>query len=470
MPGSVECARNIEHFFLMAKRRTSRRKLKKVKDKNAGTVRLGAVLALLVAVNMYVFLFRAKTSLPAVAEKAAIVSKPLSKSMGLMAQWGGVGEISAEGASNSLAESAPDSFRWIAGEVQSGDSLGGILHREGVFPQTQAQVIRSLEGYVDFRKILAGQPYRIQFDTAGELQRFEYTISATESVVLRRMGDRLLAEKNSKQIDVKEEKIGGVITSSLYSSIKEQGENTALVAFFVDVFAYDVDFYNEQQKGDRFRIIVEKEYAEGKFLRYRRVIAAEYDGKVGTYRAFSWKPPGAKHHRYYDEKGRSVEKSLLKTPLKFTRISSKFNRRRMHPILHRARAHLGVDYAAPRGTPVRAAAAGKITRRGWCGGGGNCVRIGHKNGMSTVYMHLSKFQKGQALGQFVAQKTVIGYVGSTGRSTGPHLHFEVRQNGKAVDPLRMKMQRAEGVPKAIMARFKNDNRPLVDRLATIPTE
>ena len=138
------------------------------------------------------------------------------------------------------------------------------------------------------------------------------------------------------------------------------GEDNSLVAFFVDVFSYELDFYNYTHPGDTFRVMVEKEYKDQEFLRYRRILGAEYAGKAGTFRAFWWQGASAKSGRYYDDKGRSVEKSMLKTPLKFSRISSGFNRKRMHPVLHRERGHFGVDYAAPKGTPVWAAASGKI--------------------------------------------------------------------------------------------------------------
>jgi len=244
-------------------------------------------------------------------------------------------------------------------------------------------------------------------------------------------------------------------------------EDTQLVAFLVDVFAYDLDFYTDTHKGDSFRMIVEKEYAEDEFLRYRRVLAAEYKGKAGTFHAFLWQPSRSSEARYYDAEGRSVEKTLLKTPLKYARVSSRFNPNRMHPILHKRRGHMGVDYAAPTGTPVWAAADGKIVFRGWRGGAGNCVIVKHEGGLQTVYMHLSKFRKGQKVGQRVKGKTVIGYVGTTGLSTGPHLHFGVKRDGRYVDPLKLKSSRRRGVARGDMKRFKSETRKLVEQLQRI---
>jgi murein DD-endopeptidase MepM/ murein hydrolase activator NlpD len=264
--------------------------------------------------------------------------------------------------------------------------------------------------------------------------------------------------------------IGGTIDSSLYASIKSSGEQTQLVAFFVDVFAYDLNFYVDTHAGDHYRMIVEKEFLNGQFLRYGQVVAAEYSGQAGTFRAFYWKPPKAKEGRYFDEKGRAVEKTFLKTPLKYARVSSRFNPRRMHPVLHRRRGHFGVDYAAPTGTPIWAAASGVITFRGRKGGAGNCVMIKHDNGYATTYMHMSKFRKGQAVGKRVRQKDVIGYVGMTGLATGPHLHFSVKKSGRHIDPLKMKMSRGAPIARADRDEFEQHTGTLVTRLAAITVD
>jgi murein DD-endopeptidase MepM/ murein hydrolase activator NlpD len=219
------------------------------------------------------------------------------------------------------------------------------------------------------------------------------------------------------------------------------------------VFAYDLNFYIDQHEGDTFRMLVEKEYVNGEFMRYGRVLAAEYSGKAGTFRAFYWKVPGEREGRYFDQEGRSVERNFLKTPLKYARVSSRFNPSRMHPILHVQRGHWGVDYAAPTGTPVWAAASGKIVFRGERGGAGNAIVIEHDNGYTTTYMHLSGFAAGQRVGQRVHPKDVIGYVGDSGLATGSHLHFAVQLNGKYIDPLKMKMTREVGVPAAYQHAF-----------------
>ena len=269
--------------------------------------------------------------------------------------------------------------------------------------------------------------------------------------------------------------IGGRIDSSLYGAVKAAGEDGALVSFFVDVFAYDIDFYNDTRDGDTFKVIVEKEYKDQEFLRYRRILAAEYSGNAGTFHAFYW-ASGAKDAagadkpgRYYDELGQSVEKSMLKTPLKFARVSSGFNPRRMHPVLHTVKGHFGTDFACPVGTPVWAAADGVISQIGPNKGAGNMITIRHDNGLVSIYMHLSKFTPGLKVGTRVAAKTVIALSGNTGLSTGPHLHFAVKQNGSWVDFMKLQPARAAGVPKAQLGKFKADIGTLVERLAQIPT-
>lgn len=437
-------------------KRTRRRRTTKHSPAAAstrGTLRLGLVLGVLVVVNLYVFLFRDKTSIPEVMDKARVATEPAPPP-----------ELPEEPEVLEPEEVG----RWVTGEVQGGDSLGQILRREGLTPPEADALIRALREHMDLRKIRAGQKYRIHFDDAGTLLAFEFEVTQLQTVRASRAADGTIqASLLQAKTEIRVIEVGGTIESSLWHAIKDSGESTSLVGFFVDVFAYDINFYIETQQGDEFRMLIEKEYLDGAFYRYGRVLAAEYSGDVGTFRAFWWKEPGAKEGRYFDENGRSVEKTFLKSPLKYARVSSKFNPKRMHPILHRTKGHWGVDYAAPTGTPVWAAASGRITYRGPRGGAGNCVIINHDNGMQTIYMHLSKFHKGQAVGQRVRQKDVIGYVGATGLATGPHLHFGVKVGGRYVDPAKLKMQPGPPVAKKHRELFAADTGELVSRLAEI---
>jgi murein DD-endopeptidase MepM/ murein hydrolase activator NlpD len=408
------------------------------------------VLGALVVVNLYVFVWDKKTSVGAIKQQAdaaspkapaaALPSQPL-----VMPPPGSIASTAKLPAAG--APVGPPGT--IDGKVGKSDTLGRLLKKSGLSASEADEVIRALSGVLDFKTIRAGQTFHIERGPDGRVKLFELVVSKIHRVRAERQpSGELVGKGDTSQTRTEIKAIGGSIDSSLYAAIKASGETAALVDFFVDVFAYDLDFYNDTHDGDTFRVVVEKEYKDQEFLRYKRILAAEYRGKAGTFRTFAFKSG------YYDDAGASSEKALLKTPLKFSRISSGFDRKRMHPVLHTTRAHLGVDYAAPTGTPVWAAAAGTIVHRAPAGGAGNLVMIRHDGGIETAYMHLSKFADGQKVGQRVAAKTVIGYVGTTGLSTGPHLHFGVKQNGNYIDPARLTPIRGKGVTGSDLAAFK----------------
>jgi murein DD-endopeptidase MepM/ murein hydrolase activator NlpD len=427
-----------------------------------GSLRLGLLLAALVGFNIYYFLYRDGTSIPDVMERAAMAGTLSAEPViDLDDDLGAAGP--GDGAALEEGAESGDLGYSVSGKVGSGDSMTTILERHGLDSLEAHKVITAMTGHLEFKHIHAGQSYRLRFDSAGSLDELEYRVSRVEGVVVNRTDEGLVATRKREETEIREVEIGGKITSSLYQSIKDAGEDTQLVAFFVDVFAYDLNFYVDTHPGDSFRIVVEKEYLDGDLLRYGRIIAAEYRGLAGTYRAFRYEVPG-EPAEYYNEKGESVAKTFLKTPLKFTRISSKFNPRRMHPVLHRRKGHWGVDYAAPTGTPIWAAASGKIIYRGRRGGAGNCVILRHDNGYTTLYMHLSKFRSGQRVGSRVRQKDVIGYVGATGLATGPHLHFGLKRSGRYVDPLKVKMSRIQLIPKKYREDFNRIAEGLLERL------
>ncbi len=411
------------------------------------------VLGALVVVNLYVFVWDKKTSVGAIKEQAAnapkapaaaIPSAPLVPHSETPAPSG-----TAPGGKLAPAPAPVGPPGTIDGKVGKSDTLGRLLKKSGLSASEADEIIRALSGVLDFKSIRQGQTYRIERGPDGRVKLFELVVSKVHTVRAERQpSGELVGKGDTSQTRIEQKTIGGRIDSSLWAAIKASGESGALVDFFVDVFAYDLDFFNDTHDGDTFRVVVEKEYKDQEFLRYRKILAAEYRGKAGTFRTFAFKDA------YYDDAGGSSEKSLLKTPLKFSRVSSGFDRKRMHPVLHTARAHLGIDYAAPVGTPVWAAASGVIETRGPSGGAGNLVMIKHAGGIETAYMHLSKFADGQKVGQKVAAKTVIGYVGTTGLSTGPHLHFGVKQNGNYIDPTKLTPIRGKGVTGSDLAAFK----------------
>lgn len=411
------------------------------------------VLAALVVVNLYVFVWDKDTSVGAIkrnaeAATAAVPSQPL--------------EAPRESSGSAAPAAAPVGPPGVIdGKVEKGDTLGRLLKRSGLSAAETDEVIRALSGVLDFKSIRAGQAFHIERGPDGRVTRFDLVLGKVQTVRAERApSGELVGRADVAETRIEVKSVGGRIDSSLYAALTDAGETGALVDFFVDVFAYDLDFYNDTHDGDTFRVVVEKELVDGDLVRYKRILAAEYAGKAGTFRTYFWN--GA----YYAEDGTSSEKTLLKTPLKFQRISSGFDRRRMHPVLHTEVAHLGIDYAAPTGTPVWAAASGTVVHRGPAGGAGNLVMIRHDGGIQTAYMHLSKFANIK-VGQRVAAKTVIGYVGSTGLSTGPHLHFGVKQNGVYIDPSKLVPVRARGVPKRDLETFKAEVARLQAQLTTV---
>jgi murein DD-endopeptidase MepM/ murein hydrolase activator NlpD len=434
---------------------------------------LGGLLVVLTGVNIYYFFLRHDTSVQN-------LMKPVSTSKSL-------GEVKQE----ALAESIPPSLLGAAydekkqkkqgtsptsivaddgsvlGVFGPSDTLSTVLAREG-FNSSAGNVAAALSKLVDPKLIRAGEKYQVDRDDEGDPQGFEYMPTPVLHYFVSQKPDgSWVAKKQEKALEIKPAQAFGTVESSLYESAYKAGETGALVSLMVDLFAWDINFYTDTHPGDHWKVIVEKQYLGGQFYKYGRLLAAEYSGKTGTFRGFYWNPTDerGKGH-YYDEKGQALAKSMLKTPLRFVRISSKFDLKRFHPVLHTVRAHLGVDYAAPTGTPVWASMGGKVTQAEMMRGSGNTIVIQHGNGLQTRYYHLSRFAKNMKAGKQVQQKEVIGYVGTTGLSTGPHLHFSVVKNGQFIDPSKLSVMREAGPSnlKAYLAAV----RPRVAALKALP--
>ena len=353
-------------------------------------------------------------------------------------------------------------------KISDAETLGQILVREG-FEGESPKIVAALSRLLDAKLIRGGQTYVVRQDESGEPESFEYRPNAvTRYVVSRGASGAWVATRVDQPVETKVVTIAGTIDSSLYESVQKAQEGSALAGLLVEVLAWDVNFYTDTHPGDHWKVMVEKQYLGGQFYRYGHLLAAEYGGKVGTVRAFYWKSnrPNAEGH-YFDAQGQAVSKSLLKTPLRFVRISSKFDRHRFHPILHVEKAHLGIDYAAPVGTPVWASATGKVVECEMKRGSGNTVVLSHPNGLSTRYYHLSRFARGMKVGKMVRQKDVIGFVGTTGLSTGPHLHFSVTKNGAFVDPSKVQVNR--DAPVSEPAAYQASIRPRIAALRALDT-
>jgi murein DD-endopeptidase MepM/ murein hydrolase activator NlpD len=415
---------------------------------------LGGVLIALTAVNVYYFFLRHDTSVkslmkPVSTSKSLTDAKQeaLSESIPPSLLGAAYDEKKAEKKSPQ-ATSVVTEDGSILGQFGPSDTLSVVLAREG-FGSSAGNVTAALEKLIDPRLIRAGEKYQVDRDDEGNPEAFEYMPTpVVQYFVSQKRDGTWQAKKQEKQLDIKIAQAYGSIESSLYESAYKAGESGALVSLMVDLFAWDINFYTDTHPGDHWKVIVEKQYLAGQFYKYGRLLAAEYSGKTGTFRGFYWNPSDERGHgHYYDEKGQALAKNMLKTPLRYVRISSKFDRKRFHPILHVLKAHLGVDYAAPVGTPVWASMAGKVVQVGMMRGSGNTIVISHANGLQTRYYHLSRFARNLKVGKQVQQKEVIGYVGTTGLSTGPHLHFSVVRHGQFIDPAKVPVLREPGPPK-----------------------
>lgn len=350
------------------------------------------------------------------------------------AEDAGVGPELSEEESLALFRSRPNArYETLFGTTPS---FRGALLEAGLEPDECAEIELALQHIVDFRRCRPEHRLIVERDENAALKHFEYHPSATEFVEVTRGEDGLF---RAEQIRVKVERTPIARAASVETSIGDGlvglGLPAGLATFFVEAFEGRVNFALQARKGDVFRIIVDEERVDGEFLRHGRVHAMEYDGqKTGKIQAFYYQA-GNNAGQFYDDTGRAMVGGWLRTPLRYDRLSSRFNPRRFHPILKRVMPHLGVDYAAPTGTPVWAAADGRVTFAGRKGPNGNLVVIRHGGGFETAYAHLHRIKSGIRPGKFVKQRELIGFVGSTGRSTGPHLHFGLKKYRRYIDPL-----------------------------------
>jgi len=407
-----------------------------------GSMRLGALFAILVGVNIYVFFFRGGTSIHDLLKTSALSKKPVPLNQAPAARKG------------SRRSDPKDDSLIVTGSLKGHLGLSSALEAVSIDKAQVAELIGALRSELDMRSLRPSHKFEIRLDPRTKrIRRFIYRVSPIRSVVASRDAKGTLRARRAEiELDTKVEHVGGQITSSLQSAMAQAGEGHGLVARFVDLFSWDVNWYSDPREGDEFRIVVEKKYKDGRFYRYGHILAAEYRGKVGRFQAYYHRERGG----HFTPEGRAISREFLKMPLNFRRISSKFNLRRFHPVLHRTKGHFGVDYAAARGTPVWAVADGTVTRIGRFGGAGKMIRLQHSKGRTTVYMHLSRFARKLKRSSRVKQRQVIGFVGSTGMATGPHLHYGIMINGRHVDPLRYNAGKGALLPRQERVRFLDD--------------
>ena len=329
-----------------------------------------------------------------------------------------------------------DSFFISEGVIKRNQNLSDILTQYGVSMGTIDQLARSSRDTFDVRKIKAGQKYFI-FHSPDSLKIPKYFIyeSSNTGYVVFELNDSLKSYNGHKEVQTRLRSDAGTIESSLWNAMKEQGINPVLALDMSNVYQWTIDFF-AIQKGDKFKVIYNEEFVDSLPIGIGAIHAVQFNHMGRDYFAFRYaqdeKPD------YFDEEGKNLRKAFLKAPLNYSRISGRFTYSRMHPILRYRRPHLGVDYAAPRGTPVQSIGDGVVIEKAYQrGGGGNYLKIKHNSVYTTTYMHLSGYAKGIATGVHVNQGDVIGYVGSTGLASGPHLDFRVTQNGHPVDPLKV---------------------------------
>jgi murein DD-endopeptidase MepM/ murein hydrolase activator NlpD len=337
--------------------------------------------------------------------------------------------------------------------VRPGDTIGMILSRYGFSPADIQALYDQIKPVFDLRRIRAGRFLRLYADPSGAVVRLEYDIDDINYLSVEKREDLFRAALEARPVETTIGMAGGIIEESLIQAFDRIGERDSLALAFADLFGWDVDFYIDIRPGDAFKLIFEKRFLQERFIGYGQILAAEFLNQGRLFQAFYFVPPGSNKPGYYDAQGKSLEKEFRKSPIKWARISSRFSRNRLHPIHKVYRAHYGVDYAAPVETSVQATADGVITFAGWNGASGRMVRIRHKNAYETMYLHLRSFGPGIRSGARVKGGDIVGYVGSSGDSTGPHLDYRIKRNGSYLNPLSAKFDPVEPLKEELLGDF-----------------
>lgn len=362
-----------------------------------------------------------------------------------------------------------DSFNVIQGIVRPNQFLADLLIDYNVEYAAIDKIAREYRSVFDVRRIKAGNPYTLLClpDSGYTAKYFIYEIDYTQFVVFS-LQDSIFARRGVKEVEKRIETAVGVIESSLWNAMAGNGYDVNLAISLSEIYAWTVDFFGIQ-KNDRFEIIYEQLYVEDKAVGLGKVLAARFNHYGKDQFAFYFEQDSMGD--YFDEKGQSLQRAFLKAPLKFSRISSHFSKSRYHPVLKYHRPHHGVDYAAPSGTPVYAIGQGVVTRKGYQGGGaGNYLYIKHNSVYTTAYLHLKSFAKGISEGTRVTQGQLIGYVGSTGLSTGPHLDFRFFKNGSPVNPLKVESPPAKPVEEKNMTAYMDKVSRMMEDLKKLNSE
>ena len=345
---------------------------------------------------------------------------------------------------------------WKTIKVKTGDTLGSIFARAGLGPTTTHAVVNLNKQTRQLTHIRPGEKLALLKDGDDQLNQLKYMPDVTKTLVIKRLEDK---SYSSEMVHHPLEPIptykSGIIDSSLFLAAEKYGVPDNIIMELAGIFGWDIDFALDIRKGDSFSVVYNELYKDGVKIRNGRILAAEFTNQNKKYQAVYYTDP-KDESGYYTPDGKSMRKAFLRSPVTFSRISSRFSLKRWHPVLSRWRSHKGVDYAASRGTPIRASGDGKVKFVGTKGGYGKVIFLQHGGKYTTVYGHMSRFAKGVRNGKRIKQGQIIGYVGSTGLASGPHLHYEFRVNGSHRNPLTVKLPAAEPINKAYMNHFRKE--------------
>lgn len=359
-----------------------------------------------------------------------------------------------------LLGQSPD---WVNYTVENGDTLSGILDKLNVNARETYEILALGSDVEPLRRLYPGERLRFRFDSGGRIHQMVYDIEAGRALEIARERDGLRAQVIEHSVERRPTYVTGRVETSFYSAAQSAGLPDRLIMELAEIFGWDIDFALDVREGDRFSVIYEERFLAAHRIGTGNILAAEYTNQGSHYQAIRFVDASGRAD-YYTREGRPLRKAFLKSPVDFRRITSGFRKERFHPVLGVNRPHLGVDYAAAQGTPVRATGDGRVQFKGVQGGYGKTIVLQHTQGYTTLFAHLSRFATGLQQGARVRQGQVIGYVGKTGLATGPHLHFEFRVNGVYRNPLTMRFPRAEPLAEADLPAFE---RHAVDLLAQL---
>jgi murein DD-endopeptidase MepM/ murein hydrolase activator NlpD len=365
-----------------------------------------------------------------------------------------------------VAAQAPTVEDWHIVQVQPGQTLSDLFQSQGLSLTDVQHVVDQSGDAKALHHISPGQEFDFLLDSDGSLKGIRFDKDESNRTTMRFEADKATVTAEAREVEHREHVAHGSIDSSLFAAGSKAGMSNQMVLKLAELFKYDIDFVQDLREGDSFTVIYDDVYRDGAYLHEGDIVAAEFVNQGERYTAYRFKKEDGSYG-WFSEDGRPIQKSFLRIPVDFTRISSQFSAARMHPILGLMRAHQGVDYAAPTGTPIHAAGDGVIKFKGWMNGYGNFVIVQHNGSISTAYGHMSKFAN-EKVGQHVGQGEVIGYVGMTGLATGPHLHYEFRVNNVQRDPQKVTLPKPEPLPGAQLAKFKSQVvQPQLARLKTL---